>query len=108
MNHESYINGWFLKADHDLLAAQKELATEEPLTDIACFHCQQCDVDIAVIMNHVESKIEQAAELWNELKDIPISKDIIVASQEEFNFYKNECGSIFKTIAEKGIVLYGY
>ena len=42
MNHEGYIEGWFLKADHDLLAAQKEFSSKEPLTDIICFHCQQC------------------------------------------------------------------
>jgi HEPN domain-containing protein len=42
MNLNSYIEGWYLKADHDLIAAQKELASNEPLTDIACFHCQQC------------------------------------------------------------------
>jgi predicted nucleotidyltransferase len=68
---------------------------------------ESSDVDIAVIMDQVESKVEQAAKLWNELKDIPFPKDIVVASQEEFEFYKNECGSIFKTIAEKGVILHG-
>ena len=42
MNRKQYIQGWFLKADHDLLAVQKEIASKEPFTDIACFHCQQC------------------------------------------------------------------
>jgi len=32
---------WKLKADRDLKLVEKELNTEEPLTDILCFHCQQ-------------------------------------------------------------------
>ena len=32
---------WFEKANHDIIAVQRELTNEAPLTDIACFHCQQ-------------------------------------------------------------------
>ena len=63
------------------------------------------DVDIVVIMDSVESNISKAAELWDALRDINLPKDIIVASKEEFDFYKMEAGSLFKTIAQKGIVL---
>jgi uncharacterized protein len=63
------------------------------------------DVDIAVIMDNVESNIAKAAELWDALRDIQLPKDIIVASKEEFDFYKLEAGSLFRTIAQKGIVI---
>jgi len=63
------------------------------------------DIDLAVIMKQVKSKIAKAAELWDSLRDVPLPKDIVVASQEEFDFYKNEAGSIFRTIAQKGIIL---
>jgi len=63
------------------------------------------DIDLAVIIKQVKSKIAKAAELWDSLRDVPLPKDIVVASQEEFDFYKNEAGSIFRTIAQKGIIL---
>jgi HEPN domain-containing protein len=34
---------WVEKADHDLLAAEHDMElAEQGLTDIVCFHCQQC------------------------------------------------------------------
>jgi len=63
------------------------------------------DVDIAVIMDSVESNITKASELWDALRDVDLPKDIIVASKEEFDFYKIEAGSVFRTIAQKGIIL---
>ena len=38
----------------------------------------QSDLDIAVVMDHVESKIQQATNLWNVLKDTGIPKDIVL------------------------------
>ena len=63
------------------------------------------DIDIAVIMEHVESNVAKASELWDGLSDMPMPKDIVVASRREFDFYRNEAGSLFRTIAQKGIVL---
>jgi predicted nucleotidyltransferase len=65
------------------------------------------DLDIAVIIDTVESNSAKAVEIWKELQDIPMPKDIVVASQKEFDFYKNEPGSLFRTIAQKGILLNG-
>lgn len=63
------------------------------------------DLDIAVVVDRVESKIAKAAELWDALKDIAFPKDIMVVSRTEFDFYKTEAGSIFKTISQRGVVL---
>lgn len=35
------IRGWLTKAHHDIATAQREVGSENPLTDIACFHAQQ-------------------------------------------------------------------
>jgi len=35
------IGQWKLKADHDLIIAQRDLISDNPLTDIICFHSQQ-------------------------------------------------------------------
>ena len=64
------------------------------------------DLDLAVIVQEVQSKHKECVKLYKLLRDIGLPKDIIVSSQEEFEFYKNEPGSVFKTINEKGVVLY--
>jgi len=64
------------------------------------------DLDLAVIMENVPSKHKESVKLYKLLKGIDLPKDIIVSSREEFEFYKNEPGSVFKTINEKGVVLY--
>jgi HEPN domain-containing protein len=35
------VRQWFAKADHDIEIVRRNLASEEPLTDVLCFHCQQ-------------------------------------------------------------------
>ncbi|MEI6827068.1 MAG: nucleotidyltransferase domain-containing protein [Desulfuromonadales bacterium] len=64
------------------------------------------DLDLAVIIQDVKSKHKESVKLYKLLREIGLPKDIIVSSLEEFDFYKNEPGSIFKTINEKGVVLY--
>jgi HEPN domain-containing protein len=36
------VNNWIIKADNDFKIAEKEILSSQPLTDIICFHCQQC------------------------------------------------------------------
>ena len=35
------VKQWIMKADHDLMAIENELNSENPVTDIICFHAQQ-------------------------------------------------------------------
>ena len=35
------VNKWIKKAENDLLAAERELSFDDPVTDAVCFHCQQ-------------------------------------------------------------------
>ncbi len=37
-----YIDKWLLKAEHDLITADTLLNLKPFITDVACFHCQQC------------------------------------------------------------------
>ena len=64
------------------------------------------DLDLAVIMREVSSKHKESVKLYKILSGINLPKDIIVSSLEEFDFYKHEPGSVFKTINEKGVLLY--
>jgi predicted nucleotidyltransferase len=65
------------------------------------------DIDILVIEEKINSKMAEINKLLTALRDIPFPKDIIVASQDEYDFYSKEAGSVFRTVAEKGVVIYG-
>ena len=38
---QTYIESWLLKAEHDMVAAQRLIEIEPMILDGACFHCQQ-------------------------------------------------------------------
>ncbi len=64
------------------------------------------DLDICIVKKEVKSKIKEKREIRKKLRDILIAKDILVPSEKEFEFYKNQYGSVFMDINQKGIVLW--
>lgn len=64
------------------------------------------DIDLIVITETPLPKRQTSVALWNILGNIPLPKDIIVTSLEEFDFYSHEAGSVMKTANEKGVVIY--
>jgi HEPN domain-containing protein len=40
--NEDAVRNWITKAENDLKIARDEMATDEPVTDMICFHVQQC------------------------------------------------------------------
>jgi uncharacterized protein len=64
------------------------------------------DLDIAVICKNITSKTKESIKIRHALSGIRHSIDVIVTTPEEFEAYKTEAGSVFRTIAEKGIILY--
>jgi HEPN domain-containing protein len=38
---KEYLAAWMLKAEHDIISAQRLLEIEPMILDSACFHCQQ-------------------------------------------------------------------
>jgi uncharacterized protein len=64
------------------------------------------DLDICVIKIEVNSKIKERKEIRDRLKDITIAKDILIPTLEEYEFYKNQFGSVFMDIERKGKVLW--
>ena len=65
------------------------------------------DLDIAVILSKVESRVRESVKIAQLLSDLDYPKDIVVCSDDDFDFYSKEAGSIFRTIAEKGVLLNG-
>ena len=64
------------------------------------------DVDLIVVKRGVNSKREESVRIRKLLRGIPFPFDIIVVTPEEFEFYKDEPGSIFKEAFRKGVVIY--
>lgn len=65
------------------------------------------DLDLLIIKKQVKSRLKESLLIRNALREIRLPKDILVTSQEEFDFYKHQFGSIYKDINENGIVIYG-
>ncbi len=64
------------------------------------------DLDILVIKDDFDKKIDVKRAVRKALSDIDMPKDLLVASSEEFDFYSHEAGSVYRIIAEKGRVLW--
>ena len=64
------------------------------------------DLDICVIKMEVKSKSKDKKEIREKLKDFLIAKDILVSTLEEYEFYKNQFGSVFMDIDQKGKLLW--
>lgn len=64
------------------------------------------DVDLVVVTETPLPKRRTSVAIWNLLGNIPLPKDIIVASRSEFEFYSQEAGSVLRTANEKGVVIY--
>ena len=64
------------------------------------------DIDICVIKKEVKSKSKEKKEIRERLKDFFIAKDILVPTLDEYEFYKNQFGSVFMDIEQKGKLLW--
>jgi predicted nucleotidyltransferase len=64
------------------------------------------DLDICVIKKEVKSKSKEKKEIRDKLKELLIAKDILVPTLEEYEFYKNQYGSVFMDIEQKGKLLW--
>ncbi len=68
------------------------------------------DVDLLVIeqkpFGKLRSRRREAAQLWRALARFPVSKDIVVYSQEEADAWKDSPGHILGQALREGKVLY--
>ncbi len=64
------------------------------------------DLDILVIKDDFDKKIEIKRAMRKALSEIDMPKDLLVARSDEFEFYRHETGSVYQTISEKGRLLW--
>jgi predicted nucleotidyltransferase len=64
------------------------------------------DVDLLIVMPVSGSRREKAVEIGIALHDIPIAKDVIVVTPEDFEWRKEVVGTIERPAAREGKLLY--
>ena len=67
---------------------------------------ESSDVDLLVIMRRVPDKRQAAIEIRRLLRDLPVSKDIVVATPEEVTRRKHVVGTIIHAALRDGRVIY--
>lgn len=65
------------------------------------------DIDLLLVKDVVTSKIKEMNAARKLLRGLGKSFDVIVASQEEFDFYRNQVNSVHHAAANFGRVIYG-
>ena len=64
------------------------------------------DIDLLVVLPHVENKRQAAIRIGNELSDLPASKDIVVTTPEEIAARGNIIGDVLRPALREGKVIY--
>jgi predicted nucleotidyltransferase len=67
----------------------------------------ESDLDIAVICRRMVSRTRQCIDIRRALSGIKGSIDVLVTTPEEYSASRKDAGSVYRTISEKGVVLYG-
>jgi len=64
------------------------------------------DVDLLVVLPEIEDKRGAAVEIRRALRDLPVSKDIVVATPDEIARRGNLVGSVLRPALREGKVLF--
>lgn len=65
------------------------------------------DIDLLLVKDSVTSKIKEMNDARKLLRGLGKSFDVIVTSQEEFDFYRTQVNSVHHAAANYGKVIYG-
>ncbi len=64
------------------------------------------DVDLLVVFDEVEDERRVTVEILRVLKDLPISKDVVVTTSEELERRGDLVGTVFRPALREGRILY--
>ena len=67
----------------------------------------ESDIDLLLVKDDVKSKIKEMHDARKLLRGLGKSFDVIVASQDEFDFYRTQVNSVHHAAATYGRILYG-
>jgi uncharacterized protein len=64
------------------------------------------DIDLLVVLPHVENKRRVAVEILRALNGLPLSKDVVVTTPEEIAVRGNIIGDVLRPALREGRVVY--
>ncbi len=64
------------------------------------------DVDLLVVLPHIDDKRQTTIEIRRALADLPVAKDIVVTTPEEIELRGNLVGTVLRPALREGRVLY--
>ena len=64
------------------------------------------DVDLLVVLPEAPHQRKAAVEIMRSLRDLPVSKDIVVSTPEHLAQFGHVNGLVYKTALEEGKVIY--
>ena len=67
---------------------------------------ERSDVDLFVVMSNVPDKRRAAIEIRRSMGDLPVSKDIVVASPDEIASRGHVVGTVLHAALREGTVVY--
>lgn len=67
---------------------------------------ESSDVDLMVVLNHIPNKHRTTVEILDSLRDIPVSKDIIVVTPGEIEREGDVAGTITYEALQEGKIMY--
>ncbi len=67
---------------------------------------EDSDLDLLVVLNRIEHTRRAAIQIGNSLCNLPVSKDIILATPEDIEKYGTTAGSILLPAITEGKVIY--
>jgi len=64
------------------------------------------DIDLLLLKDSISSRSKEMVAARLLLGDLDKAFDVLVATSEEFEFYRNEAGSVYREISERGSLIY--
>jgi predicted nucleotidyltransferase len=64
------------------------------------------DIDLLLLKDSISSRSKEMVEARKLLGGLNNAFDVLVATSEEFEFYRHEAGSVYREISERGKLIY--
>jgi len=64
------------------------------------------DIDLLLLKDSISSRSKEMVEARKLLGGMNNAFDVLVATSEEFEFYRHEAGSVYREISERGKLIY--
>jgi len=67
---------------------------------------KESDIDLLLLKDSISSRSKEMVAARKLLDGLNQAFDVLVATSEEFEFYRHEAGSVYREISERGTLIY--